>query len=274
MAAYDQCWIFGDSFCASSFEQYFKSRCSDDFNGYTKVHFDATGYYNNFTSDNPSVISCMGNLMTFAMESKCFNQQLALPKLVVVVPDDDLIKLLGCHTHGLQCPYNRILNYVMTEFECNISIFKENLPAKCLKSDYPHILWIQAPLHDGFQNNQQRVKFNSCLEDVVKVHSNSSTLMLKKAWEPKNLNLFLEEQQCFTSEGYRTYWEAVDKTIHYCDSIMLKKHDKGKNPKLDKSSDSDQKDRFKWQHPKYNRDFTVTKFKKLPPPPPPVNASR
>ena len=74
------------------------------------------------------------------------------------------------------------------------------------------MLWIQAPLHDGFQNNDQGLKFNTAMEDVVKFHSNQSTLHLKK------------ESARFTSEGYKAYWEVVDHTVHYFDTIMLKKH--------------------------------------------------
>ena len=71
VAAYDMCWFMGDQFASHSFEQYFRSRDSRDYNGYVKAHFDVRGFFNsNFTTDNPSVIGCMGNLMYHAISSK------------------------------------------------------------------------------------------------------------------------------------------------------------------------------------------------------------
>ena len=162
--------------------------------------------------------------------------------------------------------FNRILNYVMSEHERAIAACKEYLPAKCLHANYPQILWIQAPNHDYFGNNQERDKFNRALEEVVKIHPNVTTLMLKKVWNPKDSNLFLEHSSRFTTTGYFHYWEAIDRTVRYFDSVMLKKHEKVKSTK----NSTCQKDRFKWKNPKFNRDDCDDKpiFKPLPAPPP------
>ena len=71
--------------------------------------------------------------------------------------------------------------------------------------------------------------------------------MVKHVWDPKNLNLYLKDNQRFTAEGYTAYWEAVDRTVRYFDSVLPKKQKKGKN--LKKNMDTD---RFKWQNPKFN----------------------
>ena len=92
--------------------------------------------------------------------------------------------------------------------------------------------------------------------------------MLKKVWDSKNLNFFLESSQRYTAEGLTAYWEAVDRTVRYYDSVLLKKQDK---KKLQRSLESSQKDRFQWQNPSLNgrfEDQDKTTFKKLPPPPP------
>ena len=157
----------------------------------------------------------------------------------------------------------------MTEFDRNIATFKENLPAKCIKGSYPQILWVQAPLHDSFLDNSLRFKFNKCLEELSRLHSNCHTLFLKRVWDPQNLNLVQLQGGTirYTAEGYSTYWEAVDCTVHYFDSVLLKKQDKfGK--KL-KNGDPVQKDRFRWQNPAYNKDLPedFRGFRSLPPPP-------
>ena len=133
----------------------------------------------------------------------------------------------------------------MTEHERAVSAFKEYLPAKSLRSDFPQILWIQAPMHDGFTNNNLRYKFNKCLEDCVKSHSSTWTLALKKSWDPKDADLYISDCGRFTTSGFKTYWEAVDRTTCYFDSILLKKQEKRKNLKIH-GNKMDQKDCFRW----------------------------
>ena len=269
MSAYDGCWIFGDAFCSRSFKQYFQQRKSADYNGYIKAHFDTVGYYNNtFSSDNPSLISRMANLMSHAMASQIGGWLQPLPKLIIVVPDNDIIRLFE-EFEGISKPLSCILNYIMTEHERCIGSFKEMLPAKSLKADYPQILWLHAPQHDNFANNSQRFKFNKCLDEVSKLHSNVSTFMFKKVWDPKNGNFYLKESGRFTADGLRAYWETADRTARYFDSVILKKCEKRKNLNKSFNAGSATYDRFRWQKAEYNVDSNVVRpFKKLPTPPP------
>ena len=94
----------------------------------------------------------------------------------------------------------------------------------------------------------------------------SSTLPLKKVWDAKDNNLFLKDSQCFTTDGYLAYWEAIDRTVRYFDSIFLKKCMKTKLA-VDQKGQKDQKDRFRWQNPKFNIDGKMQTFRALPKPP-------
>ena len=189
-----------------------------EYNSYIKVHFDTTGYFNNFTCENPSIIGRIANLMQFALEWKvgmlsAGKHILPLPKLIVVVAEDAFFNALGLDNE-ISCvsrTFSRLLNYVMTEFERAEATFKENLPAKCIKQDYPYFLWIQSPMHKNFLNCSHRYKFNKSLEEVSKLHQNIFTLALKKVWCEQDDNLYLDSQH-FSAAGYRAYWEAVDKT--------------------------------------------------------------
>ena len=78
----------------------------------------------------------------------------------------------------------------------------------------------------------QRYKFNQSLEDVVRFHRNTTTLKLKNVWDPKTKDLFAPQNGRFTSFRFTVSWKAVDKTVQYFDSILLKKQVKGKNPKF------------------------------------------
>ena len=275
VAAYDSCWFFGDDFGSRTFEQYFQAKRAKEYNGYVKAHFDTYGFFPNpFTSDNPSMISRYSNLVSQAVQRNHVDKRLyPFPKLIVVVPDNDLIKDFADQHKGVSKLLTRILNYIMTEHSRAILAYKEHLPAKCLRPGFPHILWIHAPLHDNFSDNSQRYKFNKSLDEVSKMHKDVSALMLKKVWDPTDDSLFLQHSRRYSTDGLNSYWEAVDHTVHYCDSIMLKKLQSvgRKAPKNNTATDlkSDQKDRFKWKNPKYNDIFTERRpvFKKLPSPP-------
>ena len=151
---YDRCWFFGDAFCNKSFEQYFQACSSTDYNGYTKAHFDTTGYFGCFYRDNPSLLSRMSNILITAIETRFNNKLLPLPKLIIIVPDNDIISLLKEDPYSdVTKGYSRLLNYLMSEYDRSISAYKEYLPAKSLRPGYPQLLWIQAPLHDAFNDN-------------------------------------------------------------------------------------------------------------------------
>ena len=248
---YDKCWFFGDTFGYSSFEQYFQARLSSDYNGYVKAHYDTRGFFGSFHSDNPSTISHVVNLMANAITCKTENKLYPLPKLVIIVPDGDLMKEFK-DRHSVTKLFTKILNYIMTQHYRAILSFKEYLPAKAIQKDHPQILWIQLPLHNNFEDNKHREKFNKSLKVVSRLHSNVATLMLKKVWDPHDIDLFWIVSQHFTASGYHSYSEAIDHTVRYFDSVVLPKrlaqfkrknlNSAGKNP-----AEPQDKNRFHWQ---------------------------
>ena len=77
--------------------------------------------------------------MSLAMSCQFSGKLLPLPKIIVVIPDDDLIKILseGQHMSNFAAAQSRILNYIMTQHQRDIASFKELLPAKSVRTLYP-----------------------------------------------------------------------------------------------------------------------------------------
>ena len=103
------------------------------------------------------------------------------------------------------------------------------------------------------------------------MHENVSTLMLKKVWNPSDDTLFLKDHERFTSEGLKSYWEAVDRTVRYFDSVVLPKRQgnvrKTQKKMFDRHAGDPGADRFRWQNPKLNSiTATPVSFRKLLPP--------
>ena len=103
-----------------------------------------------------------------AVAGKSEKKLMPFPKIIVIVPDNDILwSLIAISEPGCSLSskvITRLLNYVMTEHDRTVAAFKEYLPAKCIHSTHPQILWIQLPLHDNFVDNPERIKFNRCLE--------------------------------------------------------------------------------------------------------------
>ena len=272
VAGYEKIWFFMDEFGNKSFEKHFKSRQQE---GYVNTHFDVSGFSSNSLNDNPSIICRFANLMNVAVLNNSSSSSTAvikriqpLPKLIVVVPDNNILEVLQATKVNYSKGLGMLINFIMTEHERGISSFKESLPAKSKKPEYPHILWILAPCHERFKDNDERLKFNMAVERMCLFHTNVSCLELKKVWDAKDLSLF--DKGRFTAEGYKKYWEAVDRTVRYRDSVKLKKNSSKKQ-----KFQACQNDRFKWKNPKISED--VKKYgamRKLPSPPPKFNDYR
>ena len=214
-------WFLGDEFAVKSFQQYFKSKEHSEFPGYCMENFNVTGYVSDdYSSNNLNIISHLQNGLALAIK-----QEILLPKIITVVPDDNLISFMeGTNQEsGLTKPLGRIIDAVMREYNNLINIQKEFLLKKAKKADYPKIVWIEPPLHANFNNNTERRKMIRAMNDVVKFHDNNFMLWLKKVWDAENLNLFSKKYNCFTNEGYTTYWRAVDTTLKFADTILFKK---------------------------------------------------
>ena len=166
-------------------------------------------------------MSRLRNLMVTTIRA-----QVLLLKLIVIVIDDDLIQFikddLSDDTAWSVC-YHKLLNNIMTEYDHVIEAHKDNLQIKSKKWNYPHMIWIMPPFHDNFRNSSQCIILEACMEAVAKFHSNTIALELKKVWNPHNMNLFAAESNRFTAAGYTAYWNAVNKTIKYGDTILQKK---------------------------------------------------
>ena len=190
-----------------------------------KENFDVSGYMNGrFTSSNPSMIGRLFNALISAINGKEESKTVTLlPKYIVVVPDDNIIKSLNHYGAGMGTALNKMIEKVMNEHEKALKIYCDYLPEKSKCKESPVIIWILAPMHDNFANNSERNLFNKCVQSKAKLHDNVVALQLKKVWDCTDTNLYIKENRRFTALGYTSYWQAIDKTVKYCDTILIKK---------------------------------------------------
>ena len=199
-------------------EQYYLNRANGSAN-HVLSNYDVNYYATNkFCSQNPSMIGRIRNQLIRAI-----NAQQTFPKLVILVLDDDLLSVIDKNRRSNEHTIRKMINWLMRQFERIVEAQKELLPEKAKKMFYPHFMWVEAPHHKYFKNNELRRNFNKILADTAKLYSNTSVFQLKKVWDTEDSNYFLKEANRFTSEGLIAYWSAIDRTTKFCDSTLMKK---------------------------------------------------
>ena len=176
-----------------------------------------------------------------------------LPKFIVIVLDDDLISFVK-HKLGhklmqndqlVKAAFDRILRWLMSQYSRLIATQKEYLPNRAKRENQPNVIWIEPPMHDAFQNNQLHLLFGRSLEKIVSFQEKNFSLQLKKSWDPRNRALFNAEDHRYTTLGFETYWDAVDKAIKFADTLLLKK-EALKKAKQQQTFCFPKKDQFHW----------------------------
>ena len=118
--AYEKVWVIADDFGYRSYEEHYKKQRKQ---AYLKDHFDITAVVNGkFTSTNPSTIGRLSNALV-----SMINKQELLPKYVIIVPDDDIIKSLKHRNYGISSTLGHLVDTVMTNFDKAVEIYKDYL---------------------------------------------------------------------------------------------------------------------------------------------------
>ena len=59
---------------------------------------------------------------------------------------------------------------------------------------------------------------------MAQMNENVSSLALKKIWDGEEIGYFLnKDSDSLSSLGFKKYWEAVDRTVRYCDTTTMVK---------------------------------------------------
>ena len=215
----DKVWFFSDNFGFTSYTRHFYQRPSENFQGYVKENYEVSGFLNNKRNslDN-STVSRLRNLFPVALGSYA-----SLPKLLVIVPDDDVIMYIRSRRWKMRPTIKSVVVWLMSEYDKMILAYKDYLPTKAVRTTQPYIIWIEPPVHVNFTNNEERQWFTEILRDTSKKYTNVLSLGLKKVWDPEDNSLYLYKESRFTAAGLNAYWEAVDRTVCYADTTLVKK---------------------------------------------------
>ena len=166
----EKIWIIGDEFSNHTFDQHYQDHKAR----LNYVESDSYAFKNyevrEFTSNKYD--SLIGSTICRIRNSfvRALNKHSSLPKLVVVVVDDDITKNLTWEDWHLFDQLHTVTEWLVLELERALASYKDIIPSKAKKANLPQFLWIAPPTHKYFgkDSNQLRELQGDCLAEVIK----------------------------------------------------------------------------------------------------------
>ena len=156
---------------------------------------------------------------------RTFNNQKQLPKWVVIITESDLIENIGpIPRNGRFQVFGELLRSMMQNLETAVNTIQQGHPQKAIKYSWPHFLWVEATLHNNYQDNDSRIIFNKCLQAATLHFDRMIALPLKQEWDEFNCTYFNWHQQKYTAHGLSAIWKALDNTMRFADTKLMRNH--------------------------------------------------
>ena len=177
------------------------------------MYYEFAPYCNSkFDSTNTNMLARIQNAFAKGLNSSKSGK---LPKYVIVVLDDDLISYLDYrYSDGIASLLGTWVEWLVKEFSELIDSRLKQIPAKC-RNITPFMYWVKAPTHNFFtkDRNSMHVKFNLCLESVIKQQKGMRVIKLKEFWNSSDSHLVINDR--ITEIGMSAYWKAIDASFKY-----------------------------------------------------------
>ena len=201
-------WVIGDDFVHGTFAHHVTTNTEIEF--FMKEHFNIKELSSNALHG--------GNVMNrlYNCVVRGINEQILLPKLIVIIPDSDMIKNITYDAYGLSGIYGICVDYIIKCIHHLITDHKSSLPVKCSRFKYPTILWILPPDIKVFDDNNKRAKCAKALEMSV-MQFNEMRFARLKSWNytEQGLAVSTPTGYRFAKKGLLHYWMAVDAALKF-----------------------------------------------------------
>ena len=178
------------------------------FNSYISTQYDVKVFASKSSNMMRSSLGRFCNVLANAM-----NDHDKLPKYIIVVVEDDILRCVNFVKPGVSEVYGRDLQWLANEYHEIIAARKENLPKKARRFHYPQIFWMALTQHHNIPNNMLRHKFNQCLGTVVSLHKEMKMLRIRRHWSYNDFGVALNGN--IVEAGKIRYWSGVDEAIEF-----------------------------------------------------------
>ena len=169
------------------------------------------------------------------------NEQVLLPKAVIVVLEDDVLQAANHYKKGISKVIMPWIDWLVSNLFTLADKYKTQLPTKSRKFKYPQFFWVPAILHDAFgMDNIYREKFNDCLSEAVEKTRGMRMLQLP-TWNRHDYVLCSYEK--LNQQGKNRLWTAINDAFQAWDKDQMKRTQF--NYKANRSKQAN--DRFHWR---------------------------
>ena len=103
------------------------------------------------SDDNP--ISRIHNAL-----AKTMMDSASIPKMIVVILEDDLINYINYDDYGVTALYGRILDTLSRDLSAAVNKFREFLPQRAKKDAWPQFVWILPSTHNNYERNENALR--------------------------------------------------------------------------------------------------------------------
>ena len=205
---YEQLWLVGDNFVASTIREHFKKK--DEYKFFIKEYFEVVAFCSSrFNDKDQNIIRRLKS--TFATALSKYDK---LPKYICIVLESDIIDFLEYSNVGISTFYGDMIESIVKSFNQMIEDRKRILPTKAKKVGYPQLYWVALPMHKNLDKNA-RGKFNLTLESIVKLYANMRIARIKDNWIYDSDVLVTNNTGRLTTRGRSEYWKAVDASLKF-----------------------------------------------------------
>ena len=150
-------WFIGDEFCNNTFHTLAENKNQNGTHAsYVYTNFEVRDFFSSrFSSNDDNVLNRIRSNFVRAL-----NKHNTLPKLIVIVLDDDISKITK-HMEDPAMTSLHPISWLMCEFHKLLDIYKDWLPPRAKIAYLPHILWMAPPTHTCFsrRDNLHREAF-------------------------------------------------------------------------------------------------------------------
>ena len=168
--------MIGDDFVANTYYQYYQNMNWKT--AFMKENFQLEAFsVKSYKSNMKNALARVRSQFCKALESSHL-----LPRIIVVVLDNDMIRHFKADDEGISLILKEIMIWLFKEVDKLINRRKRELPQRSKRNDYPQIFWVEAPQQVNFTDNLARRKFNSVVQSTAGAYDYMKIIRMKKIW--------------------------------------------------------------------------------------------
>ena len=155
---------------------------------------------------------------------KALNDCTKLPRAIIIIPDDDILKFIDHNSDGIEKVVNTVINWINNNMIRAIECKREDLRSRksgAVVSYEPKIIWVHMinRLAGTSGLSSLRSKYNETLENQLSTKNNHFFMKVIAAMMDKNL--FDSSNKLNHFYGRVCFWNEVDKQLELFDKRKL-----------------------------------------------------